>query len=196
MKVIYIAGPYRAKTPWQVQQNIEGAAILAAWCWQAGFAALCPHMNSAHMEGCATDEAFLEGTLELMRRCDAVLLHPDWRRSEGARAERAEAERLGIPVFEKTVDLAAYRWDAWPFAPRDVDGGRVGFYAEIDDEVRAYELLADEDGVYARSRVGLLDGVEDLAGFFAGGVYKSLEGYRRGDVRSFDEVVALVRRAP
>ena len=113
MIVVYIAGPYRARTAWLVQQNIEAAALLAAWCWQMGFVALCPHTNAAHMEGCAPEETSLEGTLELMRRCDAVLLHPDWHSSAGARGEKLEAERLGIPVFAQTIDLyaAAQRGD-------------------------------------------------------------------------------------
>ena len=99
MKVIYIAGKYRGPNAWAVEQNIRAAEEVAARVWAMGMVALCPHANSRHMEGVASDEVFLAGTLELMRRCDAVLLVPNWRDSEGARAEVAEAERLGLPVF-------------------------------------------------------------------------------------------------
>lgn len=99
MKVIYIAGKYRGRTPWEVEQNIRAAEDVAARVIQAGMMPLCPHANTRHMEGLADDEFFLAGTLELMRRCDAVVLVPNWRDSEGARAEVAEAERLGLPVF-------------------------------------------------------------------------------------------------
>ena len=99
MKVIYIAGKYRGATAWEVEQNIRAAEDVAARVWAAGLVALCPHANARHMEGVTSDENFLAGTLELMRRCDAVVLVTNWRDSEGARAEVAEAERLGIPVF-------------------------------------------------------------------------------------------------
>lgn len=98
-KVIYIAGKYRGRTPWEVEQNIRAAEEVAAKVWAAGMVALCPHANSRHMDGVASDEHFLAGTLELMRRCDAVVLVPNWRDSAGAQAEVAEADRLGIPVF-------------------------------------------------------------------------------------------------
>lgn len=99
MKVVYIAGKYRGRTPWEVEQNIRAAEDVAASVWAMGMVAMCPHANSRHMEGVATDEHFLAGTLELLRRCDAVLLVPNWRDSVGAKAEVAEAKRLGLPVF-------------------------------------------------------------------------------------------------
>lgn len=99
MKVIYIAGKYRGPNAWAIEQNIRAAEDVAAKVWAAGMVALCPHANSRHMDGVTTDEVFLAGTLELMRRCDAVLLVPNWQDSAGARAEVEEAERLKIPVF-------------------------------------------------------------------------------------------------
>jgi len=99
VRLVYIAGPYRAPTPWGVRCNIRNAEDLAAKVHAAGMFAVCPHANSAHMEGVADDEHFLVGTLELMRRCDAVILTQNWRSSSGALAEVAEATRIGIPVF-------------------------------------------------------------------------------------------------
>lgn len=99
MKLVYIAGPYRAATPWGVEQNIRAAEDVAVRVHKAGMFAVCPHANSRHMEGVADDAHFLAGTMEMMRRCDAVLLVPGWQRSAGSRGEVAEAERLGIPVF-------------------------------------------------------------------------------------------------
>ena len=99
MRLVYIAGPYRAPSPWQVEQNIRAAEDLAVKVHAAGMFAVCPHANSRHMEGVADDAHFLVGTLELMRRCDAVILTRNWRTSSGALAEVAEATRIGIPVF-------------------------------------------------------------------------------------------------
>lgn len=93
MKVIYIAGKYRGRTPWEVEQNIRTTKKITTRVWAKGMVALCPHANSRHMEGVATDEVFLAGTMELLRRSDAVLLVPNWRDSAGARAEVEEADR-------------------------------------------------------------------------------------------------------
>lgn len=124
MKVIYIAGKYRGPNAWAIEQNIRAAEDVAAQVWAAGHAALCPHANSRHMEGVTTDENFLAGTLEMMRRCDAVLLVPGWENSEGACAEVAEAHRLGIPVFGEDTAL--------------VDKGSHALHAEALRALRAW----------------------------------------------------------
>lgn len=115
MKVIYIAGPFRAApvvsdlpNMWGAQENVMRAMRVALEVWRAGMVALCPHANTMFFTGAAPDEIWLEGDLELLRRCDALLLTPDWDTSSGARAERIVAEQHGIPVF---TDLAALR--AW-----------------------------------------------------------------------------------
>jgi hypothetical protein len=99
MKLIYTAGPYRAATPYDVRRNIERARDVAAALWRMGWAVVCPHANSAHLDGVVPEERFLEGDLEMLRRCDALVLIPGWHVSEGSRAEKAEAERHGIPVY-------------------------------------------------------------------------------------------------
>jgi len=100
MKVIYIAGPYRAPSEWQVVQNIRRAEALALAVWQMGAACICPHKNTALLGGAADDSVWLEGDLELLRRCDAVLCMPDWQASAGARGEVDLARRMNMPVFE------------------------------------------------------------------------------------------------
>ena len=99
MKLVYIAGPYRGPNTWAIEQNIRRAEDAAAQVWSAGLAALCPHANSRHMDGVTTDENFLDGTMEMLRRCDAVLLVEGWQKSSGSRAEVGEAMRLGKPVM-------------------------------------------------------------------------------------------------
>ena len=109
MKVIYIAGKYRGPTPWAIEQNIRAAEDVAAKVWAAGHVALCPHANARHMlDGNTADEAALAGTMELLRRCDAVLCVSNWRDSVGARAEVEEARRLGLPVFGVGSEFADY----------------------------------------------------------------------------------------
>ena len=105
MKVVYIIGRYRGKNACEVQDHIEIARHMAIWVWEAGAAALCPHLNTAHFDGLCNDEAFLQGTMELMRRCDAAVACHNWEESQGSRAEIAECMKLGIPVFYKISEL-------------------------------------------------------------------------------------------
>lgn len=99
MKTCYVAGRYSAETDWGVHENIHAAMKVSARLWSLGWAALCPHANSAHFGGVVPYESFLEGDLAFLRRCDAVVLVPGWEESKGAVAEREEALRCGIPVF-------------------------------------------------------------------------------------------------
>ncbi len=100
MKVIYIAGPFRGPNAWVIEQNIRRAEELALAVWRSGAAALCPHTNTRFFQGAADDAVWLEGDLELLRRCDAVLVTPDWQRSTGAQEfEVTFAGLHEIPIF-------------------------------------------------------------------------------------------------
>lgn len=97
-KVIFISGPYRAGTPYQIQENIRKAEAVALEVWKRGDIALCPHKNTALFDGECLDYVWLEGDLELLRRCDGMILVPGWENSSGVKAEIAEALKLGIPI--------------------------------------------------------------------------------------------------
>lgn len=99
MKLIYVAGPFRGKTPWDVAENVRRAERLALDVWKLGAAAVCPHLNTAHFDKTAPDALFLEGTLEMMRRCDAVVVVDGWEKSSGTLAELEVAQERGLPVF-------------------------------------------------------------------------------------------------
>ena len=106
MTLVYVAGPYRAKSTehgqpnqWEQWENIRRAATLALEVWKMGASCICPHLNTAFFEGAAQDSVWLDGDLEQLRRCDAVLMTPDWQRSVGATVEHDLAGQIGIPVF-------------------------------------------------------------------------------------------------
>lgn len=109
-KLIYVAGPFRGKNNWDIECNVRRAEELALKVWQTpGFAALCPHTNTRFFQGAAPDDVWLEGTLEMLRRCDGVVLTEFWERSSGARTEVREAINLGIPVYDNAGDLSIDR---------------------------------------------------------------------------------------
>lgn len=108
MKVIAIVGPFRAATGWEIELNCRNAEMIALSVWEMGAAALCPHMNTRGWHGVLPDHVWLDGYLEMLRRCDGVVLIQGWEESEGSRAEVEQAHRLGLPLFETLGALS--RW--------------------------------------------------------------------------------------
>ena len=98
MKLAYISGPYRAATVHGILENIRRAEAVALRYWQTGYAVICPHKNTALMDGACYDHVWLEGDLEILSRCDVVVMMPGWERSEGAKAERQRAIDLGLEL--------------------------------------------------------------------------------------------------
>lgn len=96
----YVAGPYRdARGTRHVEENIRAAEAVAVELWKAGFAVICPHANTRHFEGVVPSEDFIAGDLVMVERCDLVVFLPNWRQSEGARAEKAHADECGVPYY-------------------------------------------------------------------------------------------------
>jgi len=108
MKVIYIAGPYRGN----IDVNIAKARKMAVKLWERGFIALCPHLNTANFEqDCwAPEHTFLQGYLELLRRCDGIILLKGWLASKGSVSEASLADKLGMPVFHSLDQLLGHTW--------------------------------------------------------------------------------------
>lgn len=93
MKVIYVAAPYRGPTPWDVEQNIRRAEELSLRVALLGAMPLCPHIMCRYFDKQSTDVFWLKGTMELLRRCDAVVFAQGWNASEGCQEEFAEVQR-------------------------------------------------------------------------------------------------------
>lgn len=100
MKLIYCAGPYRAKNSWEIEQNIVRARQWGALVAAAGAYPVIPHSNTSHFDGIVDDNFWIYGTLELMCRCDAVIMMDNWIMSAGSRGEKLTADQLGIPVLD------------------------------------------------------------------------------------------------
>ncbi|MBU1134872.1 MAG: DUF4406 domain-containing protein, partial [Candidatus Omnitrophica bacterium] len=101
--IAYIAGPYRAKTEWEVNRNIERARLVAARVAKLGLMFICPHLNSAHMGGTEPEEIgqdfWLEGYLEILSRCDLIVFTEGWEDSQGSVAEEGLAHQLGLNIY-------------------------------------------------------------------------------------------------
>ncbi len=109
MKIVYTAGRFRAPTPWGVHQNVQRAERAALEIANAGAMPLCPHMNTKNFDGLLTGEFWIEGTLELMKRSDAVyVFDPKWRDSQGTIGEILTATRRDIPVLMTAQTMRAW----------------------------------------------------------------------------------------
>jgi len=113
MKVVYIIGPFRGKTHWQVYQNVQNAERLGLEVARRGAMPLIPHKNTENFDGLLTDEFWIEGTKELLCRADAAItveaIGIDWRKSTGSVGEVEDMEKvLKRPVFHSLADLALW----------------------------------------------------------------------------------------
>jgi nucleoside 2-deoxyribosyltransferase len=104
-RVVYIAGPFRAANHWLIEQNIRRAEEAALEVWTLGAMAFCPHLNTAHFQDVLPDDTWLEGDIEILKRCDAVLMVEGWTNSEGAKREYGVAQEYEIPCFVSIDEL-------------------------------------------------------------------------------------------
>lgn len=105
LKIVYVAGPFRGPNSWEMENNIRRAEELALEVWRAGAVAVCPHANTRFFQGALPDDVWLEGDLEILNRCDAILMTSDWKRSEGATTEHNYAKMFKIPVLYSVREL-------------------------------------------------------------------------------------------
>jgi len=101
---IYIAGPYTAPTPDEVEANVMAADLIARELAAKGHFPFCPHRQSHGWErdGRFGYEDYLRIDLAWLGRCDALFLVG---RSPGADREVTEAERLGLAVWTRIEDV-------------------------------------------------------------------------------------------
>lgn len=111
MKAIYVAGPFTAPTPWLIENNVRRAEELSLRvCALGNIVALCPHTMYRFFHGMETAEYWYAATLELLRRCDGIILLNGWGQSTGAVGEREEAVRMGIPIFTEDQLEQVQNW--------------------------------------------------------------------------------------
>jgi hypothetical protein len=96
--LIYVSGKYSG----DIDANIEKAMQIAAELWIKGHAVICPHGNTSHFEircPAVTWEQYIAGDLNMIARCDGLVMIPGWEESKGAVIEKEYAEKLKIPVW-------------------------------------------------------------------------------------------------
>jgi len=101
--IIYLAGPMRPKHDQTLEGNLRTAKAVALQLWSEGYAVICPHSNCdlpyADAVRLVPEEVWLKGDIEIISRCDAVVVLPDYQNSDGTMSEIKHALVKGIPVF-------------------------------------------------------------------------------------------------
>ena len=110
IKLVYVAGKYTAKNKFDRNQNINEARIVGLNLWKLGYATIIPHCNTAKFEDydpLISWEVYMSGYLEMVSRCDAVVLVNNYKNSRGALMEKKFAEDNNIPVYESIDEMIA-----------------------------------------------------------------------------------------
>lgn len=108
MKIIYVAGKFRAPNAWETELNIRKAEEVAIQIWKAGAACICPHTNTRFFDGAVPNDVFLEGDLDILDRCDAIFMLDNWRDSDGAVGEHMLACIKPMPVLYSIREFLHY----------------------------------------------------------------------------------------
>jgi hypothetical protein len=99
LKIAYIAGAYRSETISGTVKNIRAAEYVAIKYWKKGYAVICPHKNTALFDGLMPDKTWLDGDIEILKRCDVIVMMQGWEDSTGSKAEHFFALRNGIEII-------------------------------------------------------------------------------------------------
>jgi hypothetical protein len=114
MITVYLAGPFRGKDSFEVNSNVQQATVAmyglidAARSAGVKVAVICPHSMTQNFDRTFDDEYWLAATMELMYRCDVLLMLPGWENSKGAKLERKAALAKQKLVFDSVADLTKW----------------------------------------------------------------------------------------
>jgi nucleoside 2-deoxyribosyltransferase len=101
--LIYLAGPIKANGVKSVEDNIKAAKFVALVLWKKGHAVICPHANTDFPMKLSMDtldeKVWLEGDFQMIARCDAMVVMPNYEHSIGTIQEIAFAQNRSIPIY-------------------------------------------------------------------------------------------------
>jgi hypothetical protein len=96
MKLVFIAGKFAGANAWQIACNVHEAEAVALRVAELGGMPVVPHSLGRSIFGTLPEAFWRAGCLELLGRCDGILLLPSWSGSDGSSAQARHAEKLGL----------------------------------------------------------------------------------------------------
>ena len=104
----YLSGPMSAPAALGRVRNRFKALEISHQLWERGILHYCPHANSPQIGTTDVDyETWMVMDLEVLRRCDWILMIDGWGISPGCRREFNLAMNLGIPVVFTIAEAEA-----------------------------------------------------------------------------------------
>lgn len=94
-EIVFLSGKYRGDT----DNNMAYAGKVARRLWQQGYIVICPHLNTARFDGICAENVWLEGYLEILKRCDSIYMLKNWQESKGAQAELILARTMKKRIY-------------------------------------------------------------------------------------------------
>lgn len=120
MRLVFIAGPSAGANAWEIACNVHEAETAALRVAELGGMPVCPHSLGRSMFGTLPESFWRAGCLELLGRCDGMLLLPRWLSSPGARAEESFATERGIERWGVAhLDQRKVEFVRWLQGPRE-----------------------------------------------------------------------------
>lgn len=101
MKVCYVIGPIRGRSKSRIRRwiNVWRGRNVAIKLWKAGFAVVCPHLNSLTVRRHVNEDKIVDRDLEILSRCDFAVIMDRWSCSEGSRRELAYCAGEPIRIY-------------------------------------------------------------------------------------------------
>lgn len=107
--LIYVSGPYTASTSAEVARNVERARQAGLDVRAAGFVPIVPHLAILNDDPRFFNyDKAMDECLQILQRCNGILMIDGWLQSPGARTEQRAAFRHRIPVFYSIADLSDF----------------------------------------------------------------------------------------
>ena len=103
MKIAYIIGPLNASSVHNRIQNIRKAESISIALWSAGYAVVCPHLNSGLLQGACEEQSFIDGYIEILKRCDFAVLTGKYARSKGSINEVDCCHNNNISIYPDDI---------------------------------------------------------------------------------------------
>jgi len=101
--VAFISGKFRGENHWQIHLNVLEAEAAIPKLIELGYAPICPHKITEHLQDLYPDQTYLDMCLELIRALrpekDVMFMLDGWQESQGAREEYNLAIDLGITIM-------------------------------------------------------------------------------------------------
>jgi len=105
MQLIYVAGPFRADSLFDITINVSNAEYWGLQVAKHGHMPVVPHANSWKMYGAASESLSPMGTRLLLSVRHGCIFIPGWAESGGSLDEAALCKERKIPA----LDLDMYR---------------------------------------------------------------------------------------